>query len=170
MAVNDVQDLAMQGEIKAEQVRLIYKQGPLFSVGAAAAASVIALIGYSNDSNHQYLWWLAVVMVGAAIRLWLLFMYKRRDPSVTTIDWGRRFTLSATLAGVVWGSWPFWFFSSANTDFLIMISALIAGMVAVLANSGSVYLPAFVCFALPLCLTSVLFLCLLYTSPSPRDS
>ena len=148
----------MQGEIKAEQVRLIYKQGPLFSVGAAAAASVIALIGYSNDSNHQYLWWLAVVMVGAAIRLWLLFMYKRRDPSVTTIDWGRRFTLSATLAGVVWGSWPFWFFSSANTDFLIMISALIAGMVAVLANSGSVYLPAFVCFALPLCLTSVLFL------------
>ena len=164
MVAQDVQDLAMRSEIKAEQVGLIYKQGPLFWVGAAATACVIALFGYSNDSGHQHLWWLVVVMIGAAVRLWLLFLYNRRDPSVVADvkvkDWGRRFALSSTLSGLLWGSWPFWFYSSANTDFLMMITALIAAMVAVLANSGSVYLPAFVCFALPLCLTSVLFLVL----------
>jgi len=158
VAVDDVQHLAMHNEIRAEQVRLIYRQGPLLWVGAAATACVIALIGYSSDGGHQHLWWLAVVMFGAAIRLWLLLQYKRCDPAVGSIDWGRRFTLSSTLSGLLWGSWPFWFYSTANTDFLMMITALIAAMIAVLANSGSVYLPAFVCFALPLCLTSVFFL------------
>ncbi len=158
VAVDDVQGITMRYEIRAEQVRLIYRQGPLFWVGAAVTACVIALIGYNNSGGHQHLGWLAVVMFGAAIRLRLLLLYKTHDPSVALSDWGRRFTLSSTLSGLLWGSWPFWFYSTANTDFLLMITALIATMIAVLANSGSVYLPAFVCFALPLCLTSVLFL------------
>jgi len=156
VAVDDVQGIAMRYEIRAEQVRLIYRQGPLFWVGAAVTACVIALIGYNNSGGHQHLGWLAVVMFGAAIRLRLLLLYKTHDPSIALSDWGRRFTLSSTLSGLLWGSWPFWFYSTANTDFLLMITALIATMIAVLANSGSVYLPAFVCFALPLCLTSVL--------------
>ena len=148
--------LTLQQKILREQVRLIYKQGPTLSLGAAAAAACITFLASKSDSSFLHPVWLLVVAVSALLRL-LLFRYFSVDtsdssePDVDYRRWGWKFSLGSLLAGMVWAAWPALFYANSSTENLLMISALFAGMVAVLASSGSVYLPAFYCFAVPLC-------------------
>ncbi len=146
----------LQQKILREQVRLIYKQGPTLSLGAAAAAACITFLASKSDLSILHTTWLLVVAISAFLRLHLFRIFTRdtRDSSNPGIDyrqWGRKFALGSLLAGFVWTAWPVLFYANFSTEYLLMISALFAGMVAVLATSGSVYLPAFYCFAVPLC-------------------
>lgn len=151
-----VNSLNLQQRILREQVRLIYKQGPTLSLGAAAAAGCITYFSTRESSDWQHGVWLGVVIASAVIRLLLFWQYKRGTEGWenSTADypvWGWRFAVGSVLAGLVWACWPVLFHADCSTEYLLMISALVAGMVAVLASSGSVYLPAFYCFAIPLC-------------------
>lgn len=168
-------------EITAEHIRQIYRQGPVLSIGAVAGASIVTLMGITIGGNVllHICWWLAVV-ASAAVRLWLFRQYAAElelydshndshddslkdnhliaaKPAQSSSIWGLRFALVTLLAGMVWGSWPFWFHASTGVEYLLVVSVMIAAMVAVLANSASVYLPAFYCFALPVGLPLIVF-------------
>lgn len=148
--------LTLQQKIVREQVRLIYKQGPTLSLGAAAAAACITFLATKSDASVMHALWLLVVAISALLRLLLFRFFSREngvssDPDADCRQWGRKFAMGSMLAGIVWAAWPVLFYANCSTEYLLMISALFAGMVAVLASSGSVYLPAFYCFAVPLC-------------------
>ena len=162
----------MQSEIVAEQVRSIYRQGPVLLVGAAAAAGVISFFGYQESPDSKHIIWFSAVKLTMALRLALFAFYRRYQNNghkqesdrqglqVTGLRaayWGWFFAIASVVSGLVWGSWPLIFHQIADTDYLLMVSALLAGMIAVLANSGSVYLPAFYSFAIPLCMPFVLY-------------
>ena len=72
--------LTLQQKILREQVRLIYKQGPTLSLGAAAAAACITFLASKSDSSFLHPVWLLVVAVSALLRL-LLFRYFSVDTS-----------------------------------------------------------------------------------------
>lgn len=154
---------SVAAEITAEHIRLIYRQGPVLSLGAVAGASIVSLMGATTgaDSALHFLWWFAVV-VSACARLLLFRSYaKGSDSEAERVElspvWGMRFAAVTLLAGLVWGSWPLWFYAVTSTEYLLVVSVMIAAMVAVLANSASVYLPAFYCFAIPVSVPCIIF-------------
>ena len=66
--------------------------------------------------------------------------------------WGRLFWLGTLAAGLIWGAWPLLFYEYYDTEYLLLVSTVFAGLVAVSAAAGSVYLPAFLSFAIPMSL------------------
>lgn len=153
----------LQRRVLREQVRLIYKQGPTLSLGAALAAGCITFLASQSGATEVHILWLSVVLFSALIRFLLFNAYASRmnvstsrpdNKSGDIVDvsfWGVGFAAGSALSGLVWAVWPVLFYADCSTEYLLMISALFAGMVAVLASSGSVYLPAFYFFAVPLC-------------------
>jgi len=155
-------DPDLERRILREQVKLIYQQGPTLSLGAAAAAVLMTYYSTRTNPGGLPVAWLLVVMASVFFRLWMFFRFSRARGTDETNEmdyrqWGWRFAFGSTLAGIVWSSWPFLFYADHSAEYLLMITAVVAGMVAVLASSGSVYLPAFYCFAVPLCLPFILF-------------
>jgi len=168
----EIQSEEMQSEIVGEQVRSIYRQGPVLLVGATAAASVITFFGYQENPDNKHFLWFGAVLITMALRLILFAFYRKhsnysdahelsaegiRSGVFSAVHWGWCFAMASIVSGLVWASWPLIFHDIAATDYLLMVSALIAGMIAVLANSGSVYLPAFYSFAIPLCMPFVFY-------------
>jgi len=135
-------------------------------------SEIVAEFGYQDNPDSRHFIWFAAVLITMALRLALLAFYRkyhshessdglnREDPGAggfTAVHWGWCFALASVVSGLVWASWPVIFHHITDTDYLLMVSALLAGMIAVLANSGSVYLPAFYSFAIPLCMPFVLY-------------
>jgi len=54
------------------------------------------------------------------------------------------------MAGIIWGLWPLMFYEFYSKETLLLISTLFAGMVAVSASSGRIYIPSFLSFSMPL--------------------
>ena len=156
---------SLRQRILAEQVRLIYQQGPVLAAGAACAAVAMTLFLWQSKQTPLLLFWLAAVFLSALLRA-VLFRYYRYYTSAQTQPsaaapndsiglhqasrWGARFAWGSFFAGTVWGLWPLLFYHAYSPEYLLVITTVFAGMIAVLAASGSVYLPAFYAFALPL--------------------
>ena len=63
---------------------------------------------------------------------------------------GYFFWIGTLSAGCIWGVWPLIFYQLYSTEYLLLMSTVFAGMVAVSAAAGSIYLPAFLSFSVPL--------------------
>jgi len=132
--------------MSGEQVRSIYRQGPVLLIGATAAASVITFFGYQENPDNKHFLWFGAVLVTMSLRLALFGFYRKHNnhkrgrglsadgfaPSgFSAARWGWGFALASVVSGLVWASWPVIFHHLAATDYLLMVSALIAGMIAV---------------------------------------
>lgn len=151
----------LERKIYHEQIRLIYNQGPILVTGATLCAVFITAFLWHHFPQSTLLFWLGAVGVTTTIRAAVIWLYFKADLKTRRkLYWGTLFWLGTLTAGLVWGSWPLVFYAMYSTEYLLLISTLFAGMVAVSAASGSIYLPSFLSFSipltLPLCLTHVL--------------
>ncbi len=144
-------NLSLQNRIVSEQIRLIYKQGPVLAVGAGCAAIMATFFLWHAEPNVTLLFWLAAVFCTSLFRA-LIFRCYWQDVNRDRANskWGCMFAWGSFFAGVVWGLWPVLFYAAYDPAYLLLISSIFAGMIAVLATSGSMYLPAFYAFAIPL--------------------
>lgn len=143
----------LESKIFREQIRLIYNQGPVLVAGATLCALFVTVFLWRELPHSTLLFWLAAIIVSTTFRLWGIFAYIRssqatRDRSI----WGPLFWVGTFTAGLIWGAWPLIFYPLYSTEYLLLISTIFAGMVAVSAASGSIYLPSFLSFSVPLIL------------------
>ncbi len=141
----------LERKIYHEQIRLIYNQGPVLVAGATLCAVIITLFLWRHLPQSTLLFWLAAVGVTTLLRIWVITVFLKADaPTREQPFWGPFFWLGTLTAGMIWGAWPMMFYQLYSTEYLLLISTIFAGMVAVSAASGSIYLPSFLSFSVPL--------------------
>jgi len=142
---------ALDSKIYHEQIRLIYNQGPVLVAGATLCAVIITLFLWRHLPQSTLLFWLAAVGISTLLRVWVISIYLQADQKTREQSiWGPFFWLGTLTAGMIWGVWPLIFYHLYSTEYLLLISTIFAGMVAVSAASGSIYLPSFLSFSVPL--------------------
>ncbi len=145
--------MELERKIYHEQIRLIYNQGPVLVAGATFCAVFITLFLWRHLPQSTLLVWLGAVGVTSLLRVWVIGVYLKADERTREqLVWGPFFWLGTLTAGMIWGVWPLMFYQLYSTEYLLLISTIFAGMVAVSAASGCVYLPSFLSFSIPLTL------------------
>lgn len=145
--------MELERKIYHEQIRLIYNQGPVLVAGATFCAVFITLFLWRHLPQSTLLVWLGAVGVTSLLRVWVIGIYLKADERTREqLVWGPFFWLGTLTAGMIWGVWPLMFYQLYSTEYLLLISTIFAGMVAVSAASGCVYLPSFLSFSIPLAL------------------
>ncbi len=138
-------------KIHHEQIRLIYIQGSGLILGATFCAAMISLFLWSLSPTTGLLWWMATIGAIALMRLVSVRRYfSTTEEGRSNFYWGPLFWVGTLMAGVVWGMWPLMFYDIYSKEALLLISTLFAGMVAVSAASGRIYIPSFLSFSVPL--------------------
>jgi len=130
---------------------MIYQQGPMLITGAGLCAIMITIFLWHHLPHSALLFWLGAVGVTTVLRIWVISSYlKADDEEKKRLIWGPYFWLGTLAAGMIWGAWPLMFYQLYSTEYLLLVSTIFAGMVAVSSASGSMYLPAFLSFSMPL--------------------
>lgn len=141
----------LEQKIYCEQIRLIYNQGPVLVAGATLCAVFMTTFLWRELPHSTLVFWLAAICVSTVLRLWGIFAYFKSDPANRERHrWGPYFWIGTFTSGLIWGAWPIVFYPVYSTEYLLLISTIFAGMVAVSAASGSIYLPSFLSFSVPL--------------------
>lgn len=136
-----------------EQIRLIYNQATILIAGSTLCAVVVALFLWRHLPNQLLIYWLGVFGLTTILRLWCVYAYFNEDQKTREKPvWGTLFWLGMLTSGMIWGAWPLIFYSLYSPEYLLLISTVFAGMVAVSAASASIYLPAVLAFSIPLTL------------------
>ncbi|MEE9332879.1 MAG: hybrid sensor histidine kinase/response regulator [Granulosicoccaceae bacterium] len=126
-------------------------QGTGLILGATVCAALITIFLWTLASKIGLLWWMGAIAVIGAVRLVSIRRYfKASDETRNRRYWGPVFWVGTLLAGIVWGMWPLMFYDFYSRETLLLISTLFAGMVAVSASSGRIYIPSFLSFSMPL--------------------
>jgi len=141
----------LEQKIYREKIRLIYNQGPVLVAGATLCALIITLFLWRELPHSKLIFWLGIIIISTLLRLFGIFAYiKASKATQDQAFWGPLFWIGTLAAGIIWGVWPIIFYPLYSTEYLLLISTMFAGMVAVSAASGSIYLPSFLSFSFPL--------------------
>ncbi len=92
----------------------------------------------------------AIAVIGAVRLVAIRQFFETSDAGRSKRYWGPSFWVGTLMAGIVWGMWPLMFYDFYSKETLLLISTLFAGMVAVSASSGRIYIPSFLSFSMPL--------------------
>lgn len=85
------------------------------------------------------------------MRLVIFYVYLNAHPQAQELPrWGTLYWLGSAVTGIVWGAWPLFFYTLFSPEYLLMMSTVFAGMVAMSAAAGSIYFPTFLSFSIPL--------------------
>ena len=138
-------------KIYHEQIRLIYNQAPILVGGASLCAVIITYFLWRQLPHDTLLFWLAGIGISTLLRIWVISVYLKSSRKVREQPiWGPFYWLGTLTAGMIWGAWPLIFYQLYSTEYLLLISTMFAGMVAVSAASGIIYLSSCVAFSFPL--------------------
>jgi len=112
---------------------------------------VVSLVMRHQLPTKTLLIWIGVLAVTAALRLLVIRAYfQSSDDERQAGFWGPVMWIGTLAAGSIWGVWPMLFYEFVRPEYLLLMSTVVAGMVAVSSASGSVYLPMFTTFSMPL--------------------
>jgi len=130
---------------------MIYQQGVVLIAGATVCAVLVTIFLWHRLPQSELLFWLAAVAGTTILRIWVISSYLKADDQARKRPvWGPFYWLGTLAAGIIWGAWPLVFYDTYSTEYLLLVSTIFAGMAAVSAASGSMYLPAFLSFSMPL--------------------
>ncbi len=148
--------ITLKDKILHEQIRLAYIQGPALVAGAILCAIAVGAFLWLFEYEVGLRYWVGALLLVSCIRLWVLNLFLKRDPNRLQYPrWGLLIAAMALVSGVVWGSWPLFFYHQHSTDVLYLISAIFAGMAGVTAASGFIFMPSFIGFSVALIMPMV---------------
>ena len=140
-------------KIYHEQIRLIYNQGPILVAGAALCAVIVTLFLWRQTPHSGLLYWLSAILIATVLRVCAISLYLKSSESIQKRNvWGPLFSLGTFVTGLIWGIWPLLFYEYYTPEYLMLMSTVFAGMVAVSASAGNIYLQTFVTFSVPVIL------------------
>jgi PAS domain S-box-containing protein len=142
--------LCMQKRIVAEQVRLLYRNGPVGISVNLLNAAIVTLLLWTPMPRWILLSWLATVGVVAGWRFLLLLRYRRKSPGEAELRrWGLWFCIALAASGTSWGAIGLLATIYLTLPYQVFVAFVVGGMMlGGLAVSGAM-MPAYVVFMLP---------------------
>ena len=144
---------ALEARIRAERVALVHGQGHALVLGAAVAAAATMLFPWWRGDGAFPHAWLAALGAISLARVGAIHAWRRRgERAAGEARWGRLFWLGTFASGLLWSAWAVLRHDPAGIEFQLLLTTIVAGMVAVSATTAGVYLPAFATFSVPVAL------------------
>ena len=141
----------IEHRIYSEKIRLMYNQAISLVAGGTLCALAITIFLWTDLPHQTLIYWLGAVGASAVLRLWGVYAYLKADQqSRREPMWGTVFWMGELVAGIAWSTWPLLFYSVYSVEYLLIMSAVFAGIVAASTASGGIYMPAFIAFSVPL--------------------
>ncbi|MGC1953063.1 MAG: PAS domain-containing protein [Gammaproteobacteria bacterium] len=140
----------MQERTVAEQVRLLYRNGPTSIVVNLVNAAIVTVLLWSAMPSGILFSWLAVVVLVAVLRVVLLLKYRRSTPGTAELRrWSLWFCLSLAASGTSWGAIGLLATLYLTLPYQVFVAFVVGGMMlGGLAVSGAM-MPAYLVFMLP---------------------
>src|SRR5216117_1180876 len=140
----------MTGEVRAEQIRTLYRQSVWVFIANPVNALIVALVLRRSTSPQTTVWWLIAMVASTVFRLALRRAYWRREPPAEEAPrWGARFVAGTLMVGLAWGAGCALLFHSHDNVNQLVITFVLGGMIAGASGTLAAYVPAFVGFATP---------------------
>jgi signal transduction histidine kinase/CheY-like chemotaxis protein len=131
---------------RAEQIRLLYRSGPIGVVAAALGAFVLAsLIWYLNPAAaHAISVWLCIVVADVSLHLFMAWRYTRSADAVSAWRWWARvFCGFSLMEGAIWGVTSVTLASPHAFDEQMLIMLVVCAISSGAVSAFGAYLPAF---------------------------
>jgi signal transduction histidine kinase/CheY-like chemotaxis protein len=137
-------------QIRAEQVRMLYRQLPTSTAGNIAGALLLAGALIGEQPWWMIAAWFGCVAANQAWRLYLYFVYVkgdrlRQDISRAAAYWAT----GAGISGLLWGATAFLFFVSGHHIYQALLTILVFGVTAAAVPLIGSHMPSFYIFAFP---------------------
>ncbi|PPQ26222.1 ATP-binding protein [Rhodopila globiformis] len=135
--------------IESERLQSVFQQLPLTVSVTVINAILTAAVLAPATASGVLMGWVAVVLVLAAVRLWLRRVFFRRAPAGAAIRrWSRVSVLGALATGLLWGVGLVAMFPAAETTQLF-VAFVIGGMCAGATTVNAAHFPTAAAFILP---------------------
>ncbi len=138
--------------LRAEQIRLLYRSGPIGVVAAMMGAFVLAsLIWYLDPAAlHAIVIWLCVVVADVSLHLLLAWRYARSTSGVARWRlWALGFCAFSLVEGLIWGVTSITLASPHQFDEQLLIMLIVCAVSTGAVSAFGAYLPAFYALFLP---------------------
>ncbi|MBI4754606.1 MAG: hybrid sensor histidine kinase/response regulator [Betaproteobacteria bacterium] len=134
---------ALRLRVQAEQIRMLFTQSPVTSVGALAAALLLAWMMAGRVELKWVLAWLLTLNVVQVARFWLHAAWRRRDPPEHDVPrWGRHYTVAIATAGVCWAAGALVLFVPGDLAWQAVLAMVYFGLAAGAFSATCAWLPA----------------------------
>ena len=144
-------DDATLRRVEEQRIALLYGNSLAVSVTALLMAALVAIVAWPHSPADRILGWCAAVLIVQGGLQWLAYSFQHNESAVSQpVLWGRRFTISAAVAGIVWGSAVFALVTPGDTLTLSLVSACLAARATVSILTHSYHPPALYTFAVPI--------------------
>jgi signal transduction histidine kinase len=149
-AAQRARDAELSEHIRAEQVRLLYRQLPVSTGGSMMGALLLAGVMWSVVSHKAVVGWFACM---AANQLWRLVLYFRfRATTLVAADldrWANLWALGSLISGCIWGAASFVLYVPDSQIYQGFLVVLIFGVTSAAVLLIGTHLPSFYAFVLP---------------------
>ncbi|MCK9394704.1 MAG: EAL domain-containing protein [Methylobacter sp.] len=134
--------------IRAEQVRTLYANTPTAVVGNVLIAFILAVMQWGAIAAPAVIVWLAVLMVTLGVRMLLFAAHRRAAPGDDSV-WLRRFRISITAIGMVWGLASLLMFPPHDLPHQVFLTFALGGMASAAITTLSIDRVSLLAFTLP---------------------
>jgi len=139
--------------LEIEQVKALFSSLRFVLTATFMASLLIVWTLWDVFPATDILIWLALSIVILLGRGWSGRHY---DPDKVDIDnarsWLNQFTFFTFLAGVNWGLMAIFFFSAEQPGYILFLTMIYAGLIAISLSTNGLYAPTFLSFSIPLTL------------------
>ena len=134
-----------------EQVKLLYEKNDTVLIGTIGISLTTLIVLWNAISTVEIVSWFLFTLMIAAARMILGARKKRTTITAKNARWwANAFVVGAVANGLSWSIVPMFFLLPEQPIYVLFIACLYAGYISGSVASTSVYLPAFIGFALPL--------------------
>lgn len=125
---------------------MLFAHAPQILLGGLLAAIILALVLWKRvDPTSLQLWLISACLINSARYAMVLGFRRKEHGGFNPRFWGWAFAVGSGLYGALWGSGFYLFFKPEPLE-LILLTLVLAGMVAGSVASLSAFLPAYVLF------------------------
>ncbi|MGE0684957.1 MAG: ATP-binding protein, partial [Candidatus Binatia bacterium] len=118
-------------QLRAEQIRLLYKQAPVGLVASLFNAGVTSFMFKDTTSGLAVVSWVGLMVAVIVARALLVRAYQRVAPNAAqAAPWRVWFIVGAGASGIVWGMAGLLFFANESIIHQVFLAFLLGGMVA----------------------------------------
>ena len=143
-------DKGTSGEVRAEEIRTLYRQSPWVMALNPINAAVVGAVIWSRERAPIVVGWVITAALVTVLRALLRARYLRTSPPVEQARvWGRRYVGMVAASGLVWGVGSVLLFAPGSHGTELILVFVIGGMTAGASGTLAYHLAAFLAFTVP---------------------
>ncbi len=136
--------------IRAEQVRLLYKQLPVSTASTMVGALLLSGVMWEVLAHERIVGWFVCMALNQAWRLWLYHRFSGRGFEMRDLDkWANLWAVGSLISGCIWGAASFVMFVPDAPIYHAFLMVLLFGVTSAAVLLMGAHAPSFYAFVLP---------------------